>query len=267
MTDKTVPQIAAEVSLLMQLDRMRHHVGTEIDMKALGNVPDYIASVFEGAHAVAGELTPAAAYDLINKRVSRIEAQLYLMRLELENRSSRDPARIFEDPLAISAYGARMESLTTTPKSFSFEAPILAQGWYPLERSGTTSFRWMRPQAGTAEGAPPPSIACVPHLGTVDQLLEIHAHVLRVEQYDGLEIRAGSALAEIRPDPERATMFTARLRLSAKDLQGANYLPVEFRLKTFLQPSPEDPRLLGINVSRFSCLPILAAPAAETPSA
>ena len=80
-------------------------------MAVLANIPAHLALVFEQANAVGGELTPAVAYALINKRVSQIQAQVYLMRLEMDNRHPHDPASIYADPMVISAYGERVETL------------------------------------------------------------------------------------------------------------------------------------------------------------
>lgn len=250
MTDEEMAKIAEKVSLLMQLDRTRHQVRTEVDMAALANVPAYIASVFEQANAVGSELSPAELYNQVNKRISQVQAQVYLMRLEMENRFERDPARVYEDPLAISAYGERLETLTSTPRSFSFEPSVLAYGWYPAEISDGATHRWMRP--GEV------SVACVPHLGTVDQTLEIAGHVLEAEQLATLSIRASGKLADITPKSPGGQHFTARLTLSEDDLKSANYLPVEFSMSDFRKPNSQDERMLGANISRFTCSPAAA---------
>lgn len=251
MSDKKITEIAAEVSLLLQIDRVRHNVDTKVDMKAIGNVPDYIASVFRDANAVSGDLTPAQAYDLINKRVARVEAQLYLMRLEMENRFNRDPSKVFEDPLAISSYGQRMAEMTKVDKNFGFDAEILAHGWYALERTADTSFRWMRPLETAGEKRP--SVAAVPHLGAVDQLIEVHGYALRPEQLERFEIRAAGTVAKI--ELLGGTAFIARLEMKAEQLGSSNYLPIEFFLDQFFQPNEQDKRLLGVNVARFTCRP------------
>lgn len=244
----TIARIAEQVSVLMQLDRMRHHVGTEVDMRALGNVPDYIASVFEQANTASPELSPAQFYDLVNKRVSQIQAQLYLMRLEMENRAARDPARIYADPLAISAYGEEMETRTTRPRSFDFGPAILAYGWFPIERDDEAFHRWMRP--GEA------SVACVPHLGQVDQVIEITGYVMHEEQMDGLTIRALNTEAEIDvTESGPPTRFRARLALSAAALKASNYVPVEFQMPHFMPPNTADTRMLGANIHGFDCWP------------
>ncbi|MBN9678430.1 hypothetical protein [Salipiger bermudensis] len=254
MSQDETAKIAEQVSLLMQLDRTRHHVGTELDMAALANVPAYIASVFEQANAIGSDLSPAQLYEQVNKRISQLQAQVYLMRVEMENRFERDPARIYEDPLAISAYGERLETITTSPKSFSFEPAILAHGWYPAEiNENGAAHRWMRP--GDV------SLACVPHLGTVDQRLEIEGYALEPEQLEELKIRAGETVAEIETGTTSPQHFTARLTLSGAALKSANYLPVEFTMSDFRQPNSQDTRMLGVNVSRFVCRP--AGPEAQ----
>ena len=247
MNDESIAAIAEQVSILMQLDRTRHHVGTQIDMKVLGNVPDYIASVFEENNAIGSALTPEELYKQVNKRISQIQAQLYLLRLEIENRFEQDPAKIYEDPLAISAYGERLETMTRVTKSFGFEPSVLAFGWHPRERSDGNVHRWMRP--GDV------SVACLPHLGTVDQVVEISGSVLDTEQLAGLTIRAGETEAEIIPNETNPTQFTARLELEGETLKSANYLPVEFVMTDFRQPNERDTRLLGANISRFTCRP------------
>ncbi|MBN9889824.1 hypothetical protein [Salipiger abyssi] len=258
MNDDSIAAIAEQVSILMQLDRMRHHVDTRIDMKVLGNVPDYIASVFEENNAIGSALSPEELYKQVNKRISQVQAQLYLLRLEMENRSEQDPARIYDDPLAISAYGERLETITRAAKSFGFEPSVLAFGWHALERSENRVHRWMRP--GEV------SVACLPHLGTVDQIVEIEGHLLDPEQFGSLTIRAGETLAEIVPEQNTPTRFTARLTLKGEDLKSANYLPVEFVMTDFRQPNAQDTRLLGANISRFTCRP-LTEPASGEDSA
>lgn len=240
-------QVAEQVSLLMQLDRTRHHVSTEVDMEALANVPDYIASVFEQAGAIAPGVSNDDLYREVNKRVAQVQAQIYLMRLEMENRSERDPAQVYSDPLAIAAYGERLETLTRRTKSFGFDSAVLAYGWYPTERSNGTSHRWMRP--GDV------SVACLPHLGTVDQIIEIRGHVLEAAQLETLVIRAGTTQAVITPEPQNPAQFTAQLVLSAEAVKSANHLPVEFVMSDFRQPNAQDTRMLGANISMFTCRP------------
>lgn len=256
MNDQETARIAAEVSLLMQLDRLRHKVSTELDMKALGNVSHYIASVFEKANEASGPLSPTDAYELINKRVSRLEAHLYLMRVELENRFERDPARLFDDPLAIAAYGERMETITRTERRFSFESSVLAYGWYPIERNEGQSFRWMR--QGDV------SVACIPHLGAVDQIVDIYGSVLVPEQIAGLQINVGKTQAEILQSASPAR-FSARLNLAGDDVKSANFLPIEFRIASFIQPNEQDTRLLGASIDLFVCRPVVV-PGAAAPS-
>lgn len=247
MDNHEIAKIAERVSILMQLDRNRHHVATELDMKALANVPAYIASVFEEANAVGSALSPTEAYALINKRVSQIQAQLYLMRVEIENRHTRDPGRIYEDPLAISAYGERVETVTRITRVLDFTTEILAYGWYPLEYADGQARRWMRP--GEV------SVACLPHLGKVDQIVEIRGYVLTPEQFNQFEIRVGQTIAAIERVAGTSTAFVARLELQGEDLKSANYMPVEFRLGMFEQPNQSDTRLLGANIGQFTISP------------
>lgn len=244
MTEDDLSRVAEKVSVLMQLDRLRHNVGTKIDFKARANIPAYIASVFEDAGRVSPDLEPSAYYNLINKRISEVQAQLYLMRLELENRHSRDPAEIYTDPLAISTYGAHMQTIGQSEKSFEFESDIIAYGWYATEHSGDRYHRWMRPGAV--------SVACVPHLGPVDQTLEIASYVIHAGQLKSLRITAGDQTAKIELDKGSRNSFIARLKLSAASLRDANHIPVEFHLDDFRQPNEADTRLLGANVYRFS---------------
>ena len=254
-----ITRIAKEVSLLMQLDRTRHQVATQVDMAALANVPAYITSVFEEAGAVGSQLSNEDLYRQVNKRVAQAEAQIYLLRLEMENRHERDPARIYEDPLVIAAYGERLETLTGRARSFGFDSAVLAYGWYPAEYSEGRAHRWMRP--GDV------SVACVPHLGTVDQVIEIRGHVLEPAQLDGLAIRAGAVEAAIIPDAGAPARFTAQLELEAEAAASANYLPIEFTLTDFRQPNAQDVRMLGANISRFTCRPATAVaqgPAQDT---
>lgn len=258
MDSDEIAKIAEQVSILMQLDRMRHQVSTEIDMKALANVPDYIASVFENANAVGSELSPNAVYDLVNKRISQVQAQLYMMRLELENRHTRDPAQIYTDPMAISAYGERVETLTSRTKNFSFEPDILSYGWYPMEHSEGRTHRWMRP--GDV------SVAFVPHLGTVDQCVYVKGYVLHTEQLDDLTVCVGQTQATITPEDARATgHFTVTVDLPRDAVKSANYVPIEFMMTDFRQPNDQDTRLLGANIYEFACSPTQGS-ATDTPN-
>ena len=253
LSQADITRIAEQVSLLMQLDRTHNNVATTVDMAALANVPDYIASVFEEAGAVGSELSNAELYRQVNKRVAQVQAQIYLMRIEMENRSERDPAQIYQDPLAIAAYGERLQTLTSMTKSFGFDPAVLAHGWYPVEREGGRAHRWMRP--GDM------SVACIPHLGIADQVVEISGHVLDVAQLEGLVIRAGTTEADILPDANAPTRFIARLVLGAEAVKSANYLPVEFVMTDFRQPNAQDTRLLGANISAFTCRPATTAQA------
>ncbi len=256
MTDDSIARIAAQVSLLMQLDRMRHHVGTEVDMQALANVPAYVARVFEQANAVGSDLSPNDAYDLVNKRISEVQAQLYLIRLELENRHARDPNKIYADPMAISAYGAELNLPRIQARSFDFGPEILAHGWYPMEIAEGRAYRWMRPGDK--------SLACVPHLGVVNQTLEIHGHALDRSQLDGLSISVGGNEAQIKHTPEMGnTHFVAAFEIEADSIRSASHVAVEFTLQDFQQPNDQDTRLLGINIQGFVCAPATERASAE----
>lgn len=243
MDDEAIPTIAEKVSLLMQLDRMRHKVGTEVDMKALGNVPTYIASVFEKANELTGEISPSDFYHHVNKRLSQVQAQLYLMRLEMEDRYERDPSKVYNDPMAISAYGEYVPDRAPVLREFDFEPAILAHGWYPSELMNGAYHRWMRP-GGSA-------IACLPHLGGVAQLITIHGSTISNEQLDGLTIAACGVNASINKKYDDSKGFSASLSLSADLLKSSNYIPIEFTMSDFKQPSTSDQRLLGVNINRF----------------
>jgi hypothetical protein len=246
MNDKTIAELAEEVSLLLQLDRTRHQVSSKLDLAVLANIPAHLASVFEQANIVSGDLTPVQAYALINKRVSEVQAQVYLMRLELENRGPHDPASIYTDPMVISAYGDRIETLTAQPKRFSFGPEILANGWYPMEMTEEVCHRWMRP--GDV------SIACVPHLGTGAQTMEIEGYVMHEDQFEGLSITAAGREAVIEIiENSGVTRFTALLTLEPQDVKSANYLPVEFRMDNCKPPNNVDTRMLGANIQHFTC--------------
>lgn len=248
MTSDEIAEIAEQVSVIMQLDRNRHNVSTELNMKALANVPAYIASVFEEANAVGSDMPPADLYRMINKRISQIQAQLYLMRIEMDNRHTRDPSSIYEDPLAISAYGERVETVTRITRVLDFMPDILAYGWYPIEQANGEVRRWMRP--GEV------SVACLPHLGKVDQIVEVHGYVLTSEQLEKLEVRVGETVATIEQVSGPGSPFVAKLELKGDDINSANYLPVEFRIGAFEQPNQTDTRLLGANIGRFVIRPL-----------
>lgn len=249
MTDKSTAEIAQDVSLLLQLDRTRHQVSSKVDMAVLANIPAHLSSVFEQANAVDGNLTPAQLYALVNKRISDLQAQVYLLRLEMDNRSPHDPANIYTDPMVVSAYGERIEGLTTQPRSFSFGPEVLATGWYPMEVSGEICHRWMRP----AEV----SVACLPHLGTCAQTIEIEGYVMHDSQFENLEIRAAGQTARIDVTKGGSvTRFKAVLTLQAEDVKAANYLPVEFRMTEFKTPNGVDTRMLGANIHGFTCRPV-----------
>lgn len=244
LSDDDIARIAAKVSTLMQLDRMRHHVGTEIDMKAQANLPAYIASVFEEANAVSVDMVPRDFYALVTHRLAQMQAQLYMMRLELENRDARDPADIYTDPLVIGAYSAYEERAAESHKAFGFEGDLLAYGWYPVEKSPAGFHRWSRPGER--------SVVCIPHLGGVAQRLKISAHVLVVEQFDELRVTVAGAEAEILRDAQNPVFFTACFDFDAAAVKGTNQLPVEFRTGVFRQFNDVDTRLLGVNVLSFT---------------
>lgn len=260
MTDKTTAEIAAEVSMLMQIDRNHREIATKVDMAALAGLPTHIAAVFESANAVGSDLTPTQAYALVNKRIAQVEAQLYLMRLELENRDPRDPASVYEDPMVISAYGERIAGLGARKKSFSFGPEILAEGWYPMEVEGhDAAHRWMRPGDS--------SLACVPHLGPHPQVLTIKGYVMHEDQLDGFTVSAAGRQARIEvTESGKVTRFDAILELSGEDVKHANYLPVSFRMDSFKPPNAMDSRLLGANIQGFTCASADAgANATDTP--
>lgn len=249
MTDKTIAEIAEQVSLLLQLDRTRHQVSSKVDMTVLANLPAHLAATFEEANAISSDLSPHDVYAMINKRVSQVQAQVYLMRLEMENRDPHDPANIYADPMVVSAYGERVETLTAQTKSFSFGPEILAEGWYPMEVVEGKCYRWMRPSDM--------SIACVPHLGTGAQTIEIEGYVVHESQLDGFVIRGAGKDAQMTiTDSGGVTQFNAVLTLDAKDVKSANYLPVEFHMTQFEAPNSQDTRMLGANVVKFTCSPI-----------
>lgn len=249
MTDTDIAAIAEKVSMLLQIDRTHDQIKGKLDMEVLANVPAHLAAMFEAANSISGELTPTQAYDLINRRVSQVQAQVYLMRLELEGRSPNDPANIYADPLVVSAYGDRIAALTAAPKTFNFGPEILADGWYPMEVSEGIYYRWMRPAAQ--------SLACIPHLGTSAQTMTIKGYVMHAEQLETLEIAAGDCKAQIEVTGEGGiTHFTATLDLDADNVATANYLPVTFSMTDFQHPSEADKRLLGANISTFICTPL-----------
>ncbi|SFB04290.1 hypothetical protein SAMN05421688_2472 [Poseidonocella pacifica] len=257
MDDEEIAKIAEKVSTFMQLDRMRHQVDTQVDMTVLGAVPAYIASVFEQANEINSDLEPHDVYRQINKRISQVQAQLYLIRLEMENRSERDPASIFEDPMVIAAYGERIVSSMSFDRSFSFETSILAYGWYPVEVVEGTSHRWMRPADV--------SVACVPHLGPVDQIIEVSGRVLVPEQLPSLSIRAGNQNFLIQQSGASPVDFKASLSISKEVAKHSNHLPIEFRMRDFREPASEDTRMLGANVSGFSVKKALEEEARQDP--
>lgn len=248
-----IARIADRVAQVMQLDRMRHHVSSAPDLEPQVNIPAYLARIFEAAGAASVPISNEVLYDLVNKRIARLEASLYLTRVELENRSAHDPAEIYNDPMVISAYGERVAQLAPQARSFSFEPTILAHGWYPIESSQDHFHRWMRP---AEDGA----LACLPHLGEIDQSIEIAGRVLHPDQFGGLSIRVGDTAAEIAPDPEEPTRFTARLSLAADALAQSNYVAIVFEMEDFRQPNETDTRLLGCNIRRFTCHPQSDAP-------
>jgi len=248
MKKEEIALIAQQVSVLLQLDRTRHSVSSQLDMSVLANVPAYLSSVFEQANQIDPTLSAADIYTLINKRVSEVQAQVYLLRLELENRDPNDPASIYADPMVVSAYGERLDTLISTPKTFTFGPEILASGWHPVEISDDKFYRWMRPGAT--------AIACVPHLGAFDQTLEIKGYVQFAEQMDGLTISAFGKIGKFSVAPlDGMATFTLTLPLASKDLEITNYVPVDFSIENYMSPSPEDTRLLGANIQSFTLTP------------
>lgn len=250
MSDDTIPNIADKVSMLMQLDRMRHKVGTEVDMKALENVPTYIASVFEKANELSGEISPNDLYHHVNKRISHLQAQLYIMRLEMEDRYERNPSKVYNDPMAISAYGEEILEKVRQPRDYEFEPSILAYGWYPSEMRNGVHHRWMRPGKE--------AMACLPHLGGIDQSITVYGSVIDKEQLKDFSISACGVKASIRIDGVGTNSFSAFLSLDADLLKSSNYIPLEFSMSDFRQPSSNDQRLLGVNISRFNLQPTTA---------
>lgn len=245
MTDTELTAIAEKIVILLQVDRMHRHIPTNPDMAPFLNIPAYLSKVFEDANTLEGPIDPTEIYDIVNKRLSSMQAQLYLMRLEMNESFSRDPASLYEDPLAISAYGERIDTAFRAPRVYSFEPAILAYGWHPVEFTDGIYRRWMRPA--------PVSVACVPHLGSIDQAIEISGVVHEKEQYNGFHIACAGKQAIIEVNPERATFFTARIDIADIDVSNTNYLPIEFTMPNFRQASDSDTRMVGASIYRFSC--------------
>ncbi|UWR24427.1 hypothetical protein [Sulfitobacter sp. S190] len=243
-----IARIADRVSQVMQLDRTRHHVSSAPDLAAQVNIPGYLARIFEQAGSVSGAISNEALYDLVNKRIARLEASLYLARVELENRSAHEPSEIYADPMMVSAYAERVSHVTSLPRSYSFEPSVLAHGWYPVESVGEHYHRWMRPMDESA-------LACLPHLGQIDQVIEIEGRVLHADQLENLSIKFGDIAATITQKDEMPEQFVATLALSAQDVAHSNYVAIAFDMTDFRQPNEADKRLLGINLRRFTCRP------------
>ena len=251
LSAEDIALIADRVSQVLQLDRMRHHVSSAPDLVAQANIPAHLARVFEAAGAVNPPISNEALYDLVNKRIARMEAMLYLMRVEAENRSATDPAQIFADPMMVSAYGERVANLAAQPRRFSFEPTLLADGWYGLEEDRDGYHRWMRP---TETG----SLICLPHLGEIDQVIEVEGRVLHPDQLTGLALCSGEIAAEIAAVPEDPARFVATLHLPAAAVVRSTYVAVICRMEDFRQPNETDTRLLGADVQRFTCRPVAA---------
>lgn len=58
MSVRDISELAEQISIMVQLDRMRHDVGTAVDFKAQDNVSQHLASVFERAKKAYLNLTP-----------------------------------------------------------------------------------------------------------------------------------------------------------------------------------------------------------------
>lgn len=243
LDDADLARVTEQVSILLQLDRTRHQVPTQVDMRALANIPAYLSSVFRDANALIGDLSPMQVYDAINRRVSDLQAQIYLLRLEMDNRLERDPAKIYEDPMVVSAYGERLRASTSAPRELHFEPSLIASGWHESESDGVSYWRWMRPGDG--------SLVCVPHLGKIDQEVEIRGFVLIPEQIDSLSITIEGTAATVEQLPDQPVAFVARATVSLAQVQSANYLPIEFRITDFRMPSSTDNRLLGARATTF----------------
>lgn len=243
LNNADLARVAEQVSILLQLDRTRHQVPTQLDMQALANIPAYLSSVFRDANALVGDLSPMEVYDALNRRLSDLQAQIYLLRLEMDNRLERDPARVYEDPLVVSAYGERLRASTSAPRELYFEPSLIASGWYGSESDGIRYWRWMRPGDG--------SLVCVPHLGKIDQEVEIRGSVLIPEQINSLSIVIEGTAATVERVPDQPVDFVARAKVSLVQVQSANYLPIEFRLTDFREPRSRDTRLLGAMVTTF----------------
>ncbi|KIT15143.1 hypothetical protein [Jannaschia aquimarina] len=252
MEDDDLVPLAEKVATLLQLDRMRHRVGTEVDMRPLTGVSTYLTEVFERSGEIPPDATPAEIYAAMNRRIAQVQAQIYLLRLEMETRSETDPTRILADPMVVAAYGDRIESGVKTPKDYDFSSVILAHGWHGVERGGDGWHRWMRPVDG-------PAVACLPHLGPVPQELEIHGYVLDKDQLPTLSIRSTDREAEIVPNETAPHRFVAKVRPPEDVLSASSHVVLEFRIGEWRMPGGGDSRMLGANISRFAFRPLETA--------
>ena len=127
----------------------------------------------------------------------------------------------------------------------------------PATRATSGSCAVIRVHYSTIEGT---ALACLPHLGQIDQTIDIEGHVLHADQLEGLSIRMGTIAADLSPLSENEpNKFRARLTLKAADVAQATYLAITFEMSDFRQPNETDTRLLGANIRRFTCQPDAAA--------
>lgn len=152
----------------------------------------------------------------------------------------------------MSLYAERLDEATKVPKSFQFDPSIVAHGWHPTEIDETGAHRWMCP--GTV------SVACVPHLGRIDQIIEIHGNYVTEEQVGNLSISIGPVDAEIFKVQANPRHFVARITVPVSTVESANYVPIAFRMTDFRQPNEYDTRQLGANISHFTCRPATQRP-------
>lgn len=245
VTDDELARIAERVSLLLQLDRLHGRMDEAPRQVEVANLPETLTQIFEDTHAVRSDLSATEVYAQLNRRIAALQTQVYLLRIEAETRAPFDPASILGAPQTAALYGDRVAEATKRPRSFEFGPDIVAQGFHPTEIDETGAHRWMSPG--------PASVACIPHLGQVDQIIEIAGNYVSEEQIGALTISIGPVEAEIYKVQANPRHFISRLTLPAPAIASPNYIPVCFQMTDFRQPSEHDTRALGANISRFTC--------------
>lgn len=243
MNKNEIIKIAEQVSLLLQIKNNEKNISTQPDLESDSLISDYLVNIFKEANQCSDNLAPSDYYRLINERIAQVQAQLYIMRLELDNKRL-DPSQVYTDPLTILTDGKAKAEVGVIEREYSFEPSIYSWGWHPVEKFGESGFsRWMRPGKS--------SDICVPHLGKVSQTIEFFGNVLDASQKVGLKVYVDEVEAELEFDMENSNAFNAKIDLEGEVINSSNFVVVSFHIDKFVSPETNDDRQLGAMVSKI----------------